>query len=221
MSENSPERGARRLPVWLIGVMIAAAIALILARSVIVGALVEVGQGIYGILIGPSQLAYWMLLIMAGVVVALLSFRAPDAAAARKAANVEAPIFEGRVAQLSRRLRISSGRDTTRRDLALYLLSLISNAKGLPPTESRRLLRDRLERGDFDLPPQAEAYLVESLSVPEVAETRPTLMDVPPLVWIRAWLPRRRMRYKPDPRLDVLIEYLESELDIPYVPHPD
>jgi hypothetical protein len=222
MTGNASAKRKFQPPLWLIIAAVAAVLALILARSLIIAALVSVGQGIYAMLIGPSQVAYWILLVMAGMIAALLSFRAPDEAAAKRVSgSITSPVFEGRVAQLSRRLRVSSSRDTIRRDFARYLLSLISEAKGLPPTESHRLLQDRLERGDFALPPQAEQYLLESLREPEITEPRITLLDVPPLVWIRDWLPRRPMRYIPDPRLNVLIDYLESELDIPYVPHSD
>lgn len=220
MSETTPAK--RNLPraAWII-IALVAALTFILARSLIIAALVSVGRGIYAILIGPSQILYWMLLLMAGIFMALLSFQSSEPAVARQSAEVKKSLHEGRVAQISRRLRVASRGGTTHRDFALYLLKLISDAKGLPHTESHRLLQDRFERGDFALPPQVQVYLAEALNEPDEPELSTTIMDVPPLVWIRAWIPHRLVPYRHDPRLDDLIEFLEAELDISYASHPE
>jgi hypothetical protein len=156
------------------------------------------------------QWPMWVLLLIVLVIVAAVSLGRVSKPAQKKA--VEEALHQGQVQVLARWIRRTSQGAYFRWSLAQYLGGLAWDVMAHRAHTTPRALKQRQRAGSLDLPPVVQDYLQAAQS-PDFAASTGLLSR------LRARLGRGASSTSYDPALLSVIQFLETQLEIP-PPHP-
>lgn len=203
----------RRLLLVVAALVLAVPLAFVLwdfVRDVFV---VEVWRVVWGARLlfeSLPQLPLWVLLLLILVLVAVRSLGGPPRRRRREAETP--PEYQGQVRMLSRWIRRAEDGEYFKWSLAQHLGGLTWQVMAHRERATPQELRHRHRLGRLDLPPVVEDYLQSARSFSPAA---------PDGFWgtVRSRLGAQDPSSAPDPALEKIVEFLESELELE--PQPD
>lgn len=166
------------------------------------------------------QAAVWAVFVTCGLIIALSSLRGGERPARRALAREDKA--QGRVARLAGWLAGAAEGRYFRRQVARHVLDLTLRAKGYEETLTPRQVEDLLTGSDLRLPPGLRDYLASRINLAylgdleSMSRPRSALLDSLRDAFFPPQRPNGSHPVEVEPELARLVEYLESELEIPH-----